>query len=1247
MEARERRVGPYRLLEPIGGGGMGVVWRAVDDAGNAVAVKTLRATIVGDESRKRFERESTISIEHPNIVRTLSTGIDDEGTPWIAFELVEGETLDARLTNGTLDVQSVERIGIQLCNALDAIHQRGIVHRDVKPANIMLTGKGAYVSLKLLDFGIAAYGGDRTRFTGTGRVVGTPAYLSPEQATGTATLDPRSDVWAVGVVLYEALTGVTPFEREAQLATMLAVVMEEAQPLLSRAPHVPVSLGAAIDKCLSKEPAKRHASALALGAAIADAVQGVDLASAEFAITTSVSTETTLDAITSTITPGEERVVSVILASGIRDARLLESTVREAGGSVVRLAGEQLLGLFGGVRWEGNEIERAARAALAMRGGAEHVSVASGKASFHSITGVSGAVLRSAESTAATVLHGVALDTATYQALGPEFNVRIAGPHVYELESITRQPAPRTRTALPILGRALELSHLQMVFTDVAERKRARSAVVLGAVGAGKTRLVTAFRDHVEQQGARVVYARATPERREASYGLFAQFVPGVGEALAVPGDSRTSSPGSSDGTNIQLLLDRARIAVHTWLDHELRICESAGNVLTLVCEDVQWTDDHSWELLRELTSLAEERPLLVVASSRVDQLDESRARNLLPNASRAELGGLSSGDVALLSTQVSGVQFARPFIERLTNHTGGNPLFIEQIIASLRATSNADGSALDIQGDFPLPLTVEAAVQSRLDHLNPIEKEICKHASLFFDRFTVTDLEALGAKNALPTANALASVGVFSRRLEEGGLFSYTIRSRVVAEVAYNMTPENRRRELHAVIARHLRSRSAPMIDSARHWDRAANATEAANAYRHAALVDGGDPGTVRAAATRALELEPDCNERAALQLVLADAAYLAGRIAESLALSESALAAARDEDEAVVALASRTSALLFLGRAEECQQSAKEASDRAAAVRSPTLRCTTFARMATALASTNDVPAAVRCLELASLDYTPVLPRELALLASARAQIAVAEGNFQDELRWSREASAHFAALGDARRAAGVEVNLASLLNRAGEYAGAEAALRTAIERCQQVGARRYEGYARASLARSLGAQSRPEQALAESFRARQISTETGDARLDVIGIDAEARARSQTVRRDGADDAKLIELLDMAIERARSLKMRPMLSSILRQRALLHAESGDLERAHVMIGEALTLGVGGEQIEIDALELLGAAARIARRRGDPVQTQRYIDDAYARLQAASIALDPELRASFERRVDALFDAHQFAGA
>ena len=256
-------VSHYRIVEKLGGGGMGVVYKAVDTRLNRfVALKFLSPELTTDpDANARFvqEAQAASALDHPNICTIHE--IDETPTHelFLTMGFYEGETLKQRIERGPLAVEEAVEIALQVTRGLSRAHESGLVHRDVKPANIMIAGDGL---VKVLDFGIAKLAGS-SDLTRTGLTLGTVAYMSPEQIRGGG-VDARTDVWSTGVVIYEMLTGRRPFEGKDDLSVISHILDDSPRRIGEMRPDVPVPLQDIVSRALSKDVNQRYGSSTEL-----------------------------------------------------------------------------------------------------------------------------------------------------------------------------------------------------------------------------------------------------------------------------------------------------------------------------------------------------------------------------------------------------------------------------------------------------------------------------------------------------------------------------------------------------------------------------------------------------------------------------------------------------------------------------------------------------------------------------------------------------------------------------------------------------------------------------------------------------------------------------------------------------------------------------------------------------------------------------------------------------------------------
>src|SRR6202011_5143115 len=268
--APHTKLGPYEIVSSLGAGGMGEVYRARDESlDREVAIKVLPKELASDPDRlRRFEQEAraAAALNHPNILAVYGFSTTEDHAPYLIAELLQGQTLRERLQQGEIPVRKAVEFALQTARGLAAAHERSIVHRDLKPENLFLTRDGV---VKILDFGLAKLIVPEVRsetsvatagFTEVGVVLGTAGYMSPEQVRGQV-VDHRSDIFSLGAILYEMLSGNRAFEGKTAADTMSAILKEEPAELSASGRSLPSALGRIVKRCLEKDPGERFQSA--------------------------------------------------------------------------------------------------------------------------------------------------------------------------------------------------------------------------------------------------------------------------------------------------------------------------------------------------------------------------------------------------------------------------------------------------------------------------------------------------------------------------------------------------------------------------------------------------------------------------------------------------------------------------------------------------------------------------------------------------------------------------------------------------------------------------------------------------------------------------------------------------------------------------------------------------------------------------------------------------------------------------
>ncbi len=765
-----RVAGRFEIEGLAGIGGMGAVYRALDlHTGERVALKLLRHDT---QHRERFLREARLlaAMQHPGIVRYVDSGVTEEGVPFLAMEWMEGETLEARFGRAGLSLAESVALIRGIAEALGAAHARGVVHRDVKPANVFLVGQRADRA-RLLDFGIARELDGLASLTGTGTVLGSLGYMSPEQVRGERTPDARSDVFSLGLLLYRCVAGQPAFAADHPLALLAMVVFHDPTPLIARRPDVPPALDALGRRMLSRRKEDRPADGNEVARALADLDAGVVEAP---------------PARPSALTARERRLVAVVLVRLAAGARDRDATLPLFGG-VARPA------LIGGLRLDSAEFAwladetlvvvltaagaatdlaaRAARAARSLR--AEHPGAALVVAMGGAEVGdslPSGEVLdRAAAMLAVAPLvappgEAIALDPLTADLLRTRYDVR-ATPRGAVLAG--EAPPESVRGALlPFVGRERELAQLVALYEASAAEPIAQAVLVTAPAGVGKSRLAAELLARLRSvdQPPEVWSVYGDPLSGASPLALVAACVRRVagildGEALAtrqeklraaveqrVPAHARervtdflgelVRAPFPDEGRpTLQqarqhgpLLADEIRRAFE-----ELVEGQCARGPLVIVAEDVHWADAPSLAYLDGALRRLPHAPLYVLALARPEVHDLAPQLWAERHVLELRLRGLRANASAVLVRSALGTDARDSVVGRLVEQADGNAFYLEEM-----ARAVAEGLTA------APPDTVIATVQVRLGALPSPARAVLRAASVFGEVFWKGSVEAL-----------------------------------------------------------------------------------------------------------------------------------------------------------------------------------------------------------------------------------------------------------------------------------------------------------------------------------------------------------------------------------------------------------------------------------------------------------------------------------------------------------------------
>ncbi len=867
--------GRFVVEREVGRGGVGIVYRAWDkETESYVALKVIAADAgVSPEEEARLTREGELlsHLDHPGIVKIVAYGIlEDSGLPFIAMEWLDGEDLSRRQRKDPLSIRQAVELSILIATALETAHQAGVIHRDIKPGNIVLTSRtGDPGSLdvvpKLVDFGTAASGD--IRITRNGDVVGTPAYMAPEQARGDAPIDVRSDIYSLGATLFELVAGRPPHVGPTPIATLARLVTTPPPRLSELRRDTPPLLEALVHRMLSTDPDQRPASMREVIAALEDA-------RLERNLLVLPSTGMSEPALSTRLGSSASRLVTSIVAlrfaQGSARERALEH-LRSRGADAVPLGSDSIVAHLGARHSVGTEATTALELGRKLAHAGARVGIASGRARLNLTTDTGelqpvGEVVDRASSLARDADPSMVLADATTSELGRgrfEFRARDDGSSSIVGEQL-RGPRAERAGGAPFVGREPEMAQVVSAF----ERCRGDSTPILvtvtGPPGIGKSRL------------RREVLARITASADAPVVVLQRSDAYGSGHALGAAADVLRSIVGLSKGAtareaetaivsrlgpatrsdltskNRELLarllanealpegLDPRGARDVLWLAMtDLVLQVAAQEPTVLVMEDLQWADQESIGWIDHMLGRAAQKPLLVLALVRPAFWHDHPLRFAGRDHVRLELRPISKRATRTIARALMGESAPEDVLDRIAEQSAGLPLFAEEL-ARIAVTR---------QEPINAP-TIEAAIQVSLDSLDDECRDAVGRLSVFGQSCWDTGLEALGLPNAESVMKALAAAEILMEQNVSRfpGTREWVFKHALVREVAYSSLGDRERDELHALAAGWLARMGEDAatvaghydlgkehVAAAAHWSRAAQRALATNAITDA----------------------------------------------------------------------------------------------------------------------------------------------------------------------------------------------------------------------------------------------------------------------------------------------------------------------------------------------------------------------------------------------------------------------------
>lgn len=1253
--------GRFTVEGPAGAGGIGAVYRARDlRSGVMVALKVLRTPGTGQGERRRFEREATLlaALRHPGIVRYVAHGFIDDDRRFLAMEWVEGRTLAAALAGRAMALAEALAVVTQAAHALGAAHAAGIVHRDVKPSNLMLVGAERPV-VKLIDFGLARSDAGEATVTAAGQIVGTPGYLSPEQARGRVTPDARADVFALGCVLYRCLAGAAPFAGADLLAVLTKTVLVDPPSLAELGIVVPDDLDALLGRMLAKDREQRPAHGLEVAARLS-----------------TVGTTGDARAARVRLADAERQLVCLVLVRAARGAPApalaLVGDVSAPGARVHPLLDGSVVAVFAGRGEAATDVAaRAARWALAVGGLGRAAGIALVATRIEADAPEDLAVPIERAAALARDAARVGVDATAARLLDGAFALAFDGDTAtlgHELELAGRARVVGGRPT-PFVGRAVELEQIASSLAACIDEHGARAVVVTGPEGIGKSRLrheLTSPRAEGDSaraaDGASIWTARADPWSSGAAYALASQLVGraaeldpaapeavrrerlaqrvsrcvaagdrervsrflGVVAGLELEGDDIEARASRDDPV---LRGDQIRRAWEDWM-----AAETAARPLLVVVDDAHWADAPSLRLLDAALRHGADHPLMVLVFAR-PLLDERFPQLFAERRpERIRLRALSRKSSERFATTLLGPAADAALVVRLCERAGGNPFHLEELV---RAALRGDDAAF--------PETVVAMAEARLLRLEPSDRRLLRAASVLGRAFDVGALAAVldaseGERQVLPLRLASlvdAEVLTMGPRLasaERELAFSHAL----LREAAYAMLIDRDRAEAHTRAARWLESTDgADAAVLAGHFERGGVPERATEHYAAAAerALGGNDLDGALELVARGLASAQSASLHtghhvALLHLVAAETHRWRGDLADAAESAQGASARAPGSDVDAAAVGELASVAGALGRLDALAARADALAEGGAPIGVP--HAVALARAAAQLLLGGESARARRLIDAVERRATAGTrgdPRVEARLRQAASIEAFLRGDTVAYLDSAEAAARAFDVAGDLRNGCLQRGNVGHARVELGDLEAAETALRAVAAAADRLGLANIAAVARSNLAQALGRAGRAVEAVTTGEEALSRFAAQGDRRLEAATLAQVAEALTLAGRLDEA-----LAYAQRASERSEGLP--PMQALALSMLARVRLDRSEPALALDASARALAAfrAAGVEGSDVLVLSTHGEALLRSGRHDD---ARELLTNALGRLEERAARLPEAMRAGYLGRV------------